>query len=339
MPSAEGNYASVLEVEDLHTQFDTPQGMVRAVRGVTFSVRQGETLAIVGESGSGKSVSGLSVMGLLSRNARITEGRILFTDAQGQQRDLRRISEREMRRLRGRQISMIFQNPMSSLNPVFPIGEQIAETLRHHLGMSSEAARAEAISLLGQVGISDPDRRVDAYPHELSGGMRQRAMIALALACDPRLLIADEPTTALDVTIQAQIIGLLRRLQGERQMSMVFVTHDLKLVREIADRVAVMYASRVVEEGAVSEVLAQPRHPYTRALLDCIPQRDYEAEGGRKLHPIPGVMPNPLSPPPGCQFHPRCPLAIKECEARVPPFEEVAPGHRSACIRWRELAR
>ncbi|WP_040615957.1 ABC transporter ATP-binding protein [Oceanicola granulosus] len=328
---------TVLEVRDLHTQFDTPNGIVRAVRGVTFTVRRGETLAIVGESGSGKSVSGLSIMGILPRNAAVTGGEMLFSAAGGPPRDLRKLPEKELRKVRGRQISMIFQNPMSSLNPVFPIGEQIAETLRHHLGHSPAKARAAAVSLLAQVGISDPERRVDAYPHELSGGMRQRAMIALALACDPELLIADEPTTALDVTIQDQIIRLLARLQQERRMSMIFVTHDLKLVAEIADRVAVMYASRVVEEGAVDKVLNRPAHPYTKALLDCIPRRDYDSDAGRTLKPIPGVMPNPLAPPPGCAFEPRCPIPIEVCRAAVPPFEEISPGHNTACLRWREL--
>ena len=337
MPSAEVMTDTVLEVRDLHTRFDTPNGIVRALRGVTFSVRRGETLAIVGESGSGKSVSGLSIMGILPRSARVTGGEILFTGEDGVTRDLRTLPEREMRGIRGRRISMIFQNPMSSLNPVFPIGEQIAETLRHHLGMSAAAAKAEAVSLLAQVGISDPGRRVDSYPHELSGGMRQRAMIALALACDPGLLIADEPTTALDVTIQDQIIRLLARIQTERRMSMIFVTHDLKLVAEIADRVAVMYASRVVEEGDVDEVLSRPAHPYTRALLDCIPRRDYSSDEGRTLKPIPGTMPNPLAPPPGCAFEPRCALSIDDCRSGVPPFEEIAPGHATACLRWREL--
>lgn len=329
---------SVLEVRDLQTQFDTPNGIVRAVRGVSFSVRRGETLAIVGESGSGKSVSGLSIMRILPRNAEITGGQMHFVDSGGTRRNLRGIDEKEMRRIRGKQISMIFQNPMSSLNPVFPIGEQIAETLRHHMGMSASDARSEAIALLDQVGISDPGRRVDAYPHELSGGMRQRAMIAVALACDPRLLIADEPTTALDVTIQAQIIRLLRRLQVERRMSMIFVTHDLKLVSEIADRVAVMYASRVVEEGDVRDVLEKPAHPYTRALLDCIPRRDYSSDEGRTLRPIPGLMPNPLAPPPGCQFSPRCALSTPECEKVVPPLEAIGTGHKSACLRWAEVS-
>lgn len=329
----------VLEVRNLKTQFDTPKGVIRAVRGVTFRVNRGETLAIVGESGSGKSVSGLSVMGLLPRSARITDGAMVFTDTDGQARDLRHLSKAEMTQIRGRKISMIFQNPMSSLNPVFTIGEQIAESVRFHLGLGKKEARDAAISLLKQVGISDPEKRVDVYPHELSGGMRQRAMIAIALACDPVLLIADEPTTALDVTIQAQIISLLKRLQTKSEMSMIFVTHDLKLVREIADRVAVMYAGRVVEEGSVADVLGAPRHPYTRALLSCIPHRDYDSDQSRSLTPIGGTMPHPLDPPPGCNFNPRCQLAEDACRCDVPPLVDIGDGHFTSCLRHEELAQ
>ncbi len=329
----------VLAVEDLKTYFFTDAGVIRAVNGVTLTVGEGETLAIVGESGSGKSVTGLTVMRLLGRTtARVVGGSVTFNTARGDAVDLLALSEREMSAVRGRDLAMIFQDPMSSLNPVFTVGDQVAEPLRVHKGLGRREAYEQAVELLVQVGLSDPGQRLKAYPHELSGGMRQRVMIAMALACDPRLLIADEPTTALDVTIQAQIIDLLRRLQKERGMSMVFVTHDLKLVGEIADRVAVMYASQVVEEGRVGDVLAHPRHPYTRALLDCIPSRRDSAGNRRSLKPIPGTMPNPLSPSAGCRFHARCVHARPECLERDPPLETVGDQHVTRCIRWKELA-
>ncbi len=329
----------MLQVTDLRTYFDTPAGELKAVDGVSLTVREAQVLAIVGESGSGKSVTGLSLMRLLGRTTgRVAGGKALFLDKTGSSHDLLSITEPTMRRLRGSQIAMIFQNPMASLNPVFTIGEQIGETIRVHQHASRALARRAAIDLLAQVGIADPQRRVDAYPHELSGGMRQRAMIALALACDPKLLIADEPTTALDVTIQAQIIHLLKRLRAQRAMAMIFVTHDLNLVGEIADRVAVMYAGEVVEEGDAHDVIHGARHPYTRALLACIPRRSYETADGRTLRPIPGGLPDPLSRPPGCRFHPRCLHARDICRHESPRLESTAPGHRSACLRWRELA-
>ncbi|MCT8974282.1 ABC transporter ATP-binding protein [Microbaculum marinisediminis] len=328
----------LLEVRDLRTHFFTEAGVVKAVNGVTLSVGEGEALAIVGESGSGKSVTGLTVMRLLERTtARVVGGSITFRDRRGRALDLLAMSDSQMQAVRGNEIAMIFQDPMSSLNPVFTVGEQIAEAVRVHLGKDRRTAWSAAIDLLSQVGISDPERRAASFPHQLSGGMRQRVMIALALACDPRLLIADEPTTALDVTIQAQIIELLGRLQRERRMAMIFVTHDLKLVGEVADRVAVMYASQVVEEGDVEEVLARPRHPYTKALISCIPRRDYSSPQGRVLHPIPGTLPNPLSPPEGCRFNPRCAYAVDRCRTQDPPLEDVRPGHTTACFRWKEL--
>ena len=238
-----------------------------------------------------------------------------------------------MAELRGRDIAMIFQDPMSSLNPVFSVGEQIAESIRIHHRATRQEARARAIDLLRQVGITDPESRVDAYPHQLSGGMRQRVMIAIALACDPKLLIADEPTTALDVTIQAQIIALLKALQRERNMAMIFVTHDLKLVEEIADQVAVMYASQIVEQGPTTEILARPRHPYTRALLDCTPH----GARYRRLSPIPGSLPNPIAPPQGCRFHPRCRFAKEKCVQTDPLLESVSADHVTRCIRWDEI--
>lgn len=325
----------LLEIEDLKTFFHTDAGIVRAVNGVTLNVREGETLAIVGESGSGKSVTGLTIMRLLGRTpGRVEGGTIRFRERSGKVIDLLSLSEPEMAKIRGREIAMIFQDPMSSLNPVFSIGEQIAEPIRIHKRASRQQARREAIDLLRQVGITDPEVRVDNYPHQLSGGMRQRSMIAIALACDPKLLIADEPTTALDVTIQAQITGLLKRLQKERNMAMIFVTHDLKLVEEIADQVAVMYASQIVEQGPAAAVLARPRHPYTRALLDCTPG------GGarnRRLNPIPGTLPSPLAQPLGCRFHPRCRFSTPRCEAEEPDLEAVEQDHVARCLRWREI--
>ncbi|WP_102958108.1 ABC transporter ATP-binding protein [Mangrovicella endophytica] len=329
----------VLAVRDLRTHFHTEAGIIRAVNGVDLTVREGETLAVVGESGSGKSVTGLTVMRLLGRtSARVEGGTIRFSRKSGEELDLLALPEREMQKVRGRDVAMIFQDPMSSLNPVFTVGDQIAEPIRIHEGLGRREARERALDLLRQVGISDPDGRIDAYPHQLSGGMRQRVMIAVALACDPRLLIADEPTTALDVTIQSQIVTLLKRLQTERRMAMIFVTHDLKLVGEIADRVAVMYASQVVEEGPVAEVLASPKHPYTRALLDCIPSRRDAAGNRRQLRPIPGVLPNPLSPPEGCHFHPRCVHAQPRCAGTEPVLERVSDERQTRCLPWREIA-
>ncbi len=329
----------VLAIRDLRTHFFTDAGVVKAVNGVTLSLKEGETLAIVGESGSGKSVTGLTVLRLLARtSAKVVGGTITFRDREGAAVDLLALPDAQMQRLRGRDIAMIFQDPMSSLNPVFPVGEQIAEPIRIHKGADRRTARQEALALLREVGISDPEARIDAYPHQLSGGMRQRIMIALALACGPKLLIADEPTTALDVTIQAQIIGLLKGLQQRHKMAMMFVTHDLKLVGEIADRVAVMYASQVVEEGPVAEVLERPRHPYTKALMDCIPRRDYAAEGPQKLKPIPGLLPNPLAQPSACRFHDRCAFAEPRCAEVEPVLEPVAAGHDVRCLRWREIS-
>jgi oligopeptide/dipeptide ABC transporter ATP-binding protein len=338
-PSGPAARRSVLEIDDLKTWFYTNAGIVKAVNGVTLSVAHGETLAIVGESGSGKSVTGLTVMRLLGRRTtstggRVEAGQIRFHARDGRSIDLIAASEAEMARVRGRDIAMIFQDPMSSLNPVFPIGDQIAEPIRIHQKADRQTARRMAIDLLRDVGIADPERRVDAFPHKLSGGMRQRVMIAIALACDPTLLIADEPTTALDVTIQAQIIALLKRLQQERGMALIFVTHDLKLVGEIADEVAVMYASQIVEQGPAAEVLANPRHPYTRALLACTP---HGAGRGARLVPIGGALPSPLNPPEGCRFHPRCGLALPECSRTVPKLEMVGEDHVARCFRWREL--
>ncbi len=330
---------TILTVTDLKTYFDVDEDhVVKAVNGVSLEVKQGETLAIVGESGSGKSVTGLSIMRILMRTpARIVSGEAWFERKDGTRSDLLTLSEEEMRTIRGREIAMVFQDPMSSLNPVFPVGEQIAEGLRLHQNMTRKAARERAVELLEMVGIAEPAARVDEFPHQLSGGMRQRVMIAMALACNPRLLIADEPTTALDVTIQAQIVELLKELQASAQMAMIFVTHDLNLVAEIADKVAVMYAGQVVEEGPVRQVLERPRHPYTAALLECIPERDPET-GRATLHPIPGKIANPLSPPTGCKFHPRCRHAKELCTSGDIILEDTGNGHMARCVRWREIA-
>ncbi len=322
----------LLEVDNLHVHFVTSAGVVRAVEGLSYKVRPGEVMALVGESGCGKSVSALSVMRLLAKPAgRIVGGRIMF-----QGRDLLKLSEDEMRGIRGREISMIFQEPMTSLNPVLTIGFQIMEPLMIHLGLSESAARARAVELMRQVGIPDGERRLDQYPHQFSGGMRQRVMIAIGLACNPKLIIADEPTTALDVTIQAQILQLMKDLSRDLGIAMVIITHNLGVVARYADRVNVMYAARMVEQGTAEDVFARPRHPYTYGLLRSVPRLDKPR--GAKLETIEGLPPNLVSPPPGCRFAPRCTAAIEACKAGQPPFIEVEAGHRSACIRAAELA-
>jgi peptide/nickel transport system ATP-binding protein len=316
----------LLEVKDLRTSFFTPRGEVRAVDGVSFSVTAGRLMGLVGESGSGKTVSVLSIMRLLPESARIVGGSISFEGT-----DLTRLSEPEMRRIRGAKIAMIFQEPMTSLNPVFTIGNQIGEAVRLHQGTSRHETRERSIEALRMVGIAAPERRINDYPHQLSGGMRQRVMIAMALACEPRLLIADEPTTALDVTIQAQILDLIRELQQRLQLAVILVTHDLGIVSEYADEVTILYAARVMEQTSASELFSNPLCPYTRALLASIPG----ADGGRqhRLQAIPGSIPSALDPPSGCRFHPRCPLAIDDCTQIEPPLESKAPGHLVACIR------
>jgi peptide/nickel transport system ATP-binding protein len=331
----------ILSVSGLRTVFQVGGREIAAIRDVSLTINRGETVALVGESGSGKSVTSLSIIRLLPRRiGRVAEGSVRLTRKNGREADLTRLGEEEMRRARGNDIGMVFQEPMTSLNPVHTIGEQIAEPIRIHLGKSRRAARDDAIGLLAQVGIPDPERRARQYPHELSGGMRQRATIAMALACDPNLLIADEPTTALDVTIQAQILDLLKRLQAERGMGILFVTHNLGVVAEIADRVAVMYAGRVIEHGPVEEVFGRPRHPYTIGLLRSAP-RPGEATAlkaaGTPLPTIPGNVPSLANLPQGCSFAPRCPLAIPECRSDVPPLFQVSPAQESRCIRWMDL--
>jgi len=337
---------TVLEVRDLRTQFFTVEGAVKAVDGVSFEVRRGETLAVVGESGSGKSVTGLSILGLVPQPAgRIVGGEVLFRDRDGAMRDLVTLDETALQAVRGDQIAMVFQEPMTSLNPVWRVGEQIAEAVVRHRRVSRAEARAVALAMLETVGIPDAAARIDDFPHQLSGGMRQRAMIAMALSCDPQLLIADEPTTALDVTIQAQILDLLRRLRQESAshgatggMSILFITHNFGVVAEMADRVLVMYAGRVVEQADVRAIFRRPRHPYTKGLLASIPQPGdaaAAAPGERAtLNAIPGTVPSLRDLPPGCVFAPRCELAEEACRAVEPDLAEIAPGHFSRCRRW-----
>jgi peptide/nickel transport system ATP-binding protein len=322
--------APLLRVEELRVRFRTDAGPVRAVDGVSFAIPRGGTLALVGESGCGKSVTALSILRLLPEpQAEVPSGRVEF---EGE--DLLGVDAARMRSIRGDRIAMIFQEPMSCLNPVYPVGDQIAEAILTHRVASPAEARAEAVALLDRVGISEPGRRVDEYPHQMSGGMRQRVMIAMALACDPMLLIADEPTTALDVTIQAQILELLARLQAELDMAILLITHDLGIVAELAQRVVVMYAGAVVEEAAVPDLFQRPRHPYTAGLLRSVPRLD---AGDQALRPIAGSVPDALHLPGGCRFHPRCPFAIPRCEAEEPPLAArgadaaAPPPHRAAC--------
>jgi peptide/nickel transport system ATP-binding protein len=321
--------AALLEVKGLKTYFFTRDGVVRAVDDMSFSVERGETLAIVGESGCGKSVTSLSILRLIAcPPGRTVQGQVLFEG-----RDLLELSEPQMRRIRGNAISMIFQEPMTSLNPVLTIGRQIAEVLMLHRGLSRDEAVHRSIDMLRLVRMPEPERCVTHYPHQLSGGMRQRVMIAMALACEPRLLIADEPTTALDVTIQAQILDLMRELKQRTGAAIVLITHDLGVVAEMAQRVVVMYAGRKVEEAPVAALFARPRHPYTRGLIDSIPTLGASNRGGVITHltEIAGTVPSLLEPIVGCAFAPRCAYATARCQKDYPPLEEKAPGHRAAC--------
>jgi oligopeptide/dipeptide ABC transporter ATP-binding protein len=324
----------LLEVDDLHVEFATNDGVVRAVNGVSLTLRRGETLAIVGESGSGKSVTALSIMGLIEKPGRIAAGDIRFDGS-----SLPTLPEKSYRRLRGGDLAMIFQDPLSSLNPAFRVGDQIAEALLQHSYEDKKAARERAAQLLEMVGIPHASARARDYPHQFSGGMRQRAMIAMAIANQPKLLIADEPTTALDVTIQAQVLEVLRAAQHETEAAMLLITHDLGIVAGTADRVAVMYAGRVVEEGTLDEIFYRPRHPYTIGLLGSLPRLDDDP--GAELRTIPGTPPNLLRLPAGCALAPRCPYVIDRCRAEVPPLAVVEAGtaHRSACFRAGELER
>lgn len=323
--------ANLLEISGLRTEFTTPGGIVKAVDGVSFAVRKGETLGIVGESGCGKSITSLSIMQLLpQRIGRVAAGEIRFEG-----KDLLTASRREMRQIRGNRIAMIFQEPMTSLNPVFKVGKQVSEAVRYHLKIGKREARGRVVEMLAKVGIPRPEKIFDQYPHQLSGGMRQRVMIAMAMVCNPSLLIADEPTTALDVTIQAQILDLMRDLQGKEGTSIMMITHDLGVVAEMCDRVVIMYAGQVVEETDVKTLFREPRHPYTRGLLASLPQLAGDAD---RLKSIPGQVPSPLDMPSGCRFAPRCPLRVERCEQVEPELKEVAPGHLCRCLLEQEAS-
>jgi len=317
--------SELIRVKDLHTSFFTPEGEVRAIDGVSFSVDEGKTLGLVGESGCGKSVTSLSIMRLIaSPPGKIVGGEIFYRG-----RDLLRLNNEEMRKIRGNEISMIFQEPMTSLNPVFTVGNQIGEAIKLHQGLGKKETRAKTIEMLRLVKIADPESRVDAYPHQLSGGMRQRVMIAMALSCNPSLLIADEPTTALDVTIQAQILELMKELQAEIGMALLLITHDLGVVAEQADDVAIMYAGKIVEKSSAPAIFARPLHPYTVGLLHSLP-----GTGGAKkkrLDAIPGMVPSPLNLPSGCRFRDRCPKAAGICAEAEPALLEKETGHWVAC--------
>ncbi len=322
--------ANLIEVRNLQTQFFTQDGIVHAVNGITYEVAEGETVAIVGESGSGKSVGVMSLIRLIPEPpGKIVNGEV---DFDGQ--DLLQLNEEELRQIRGNRIAMIFQDPMTSLNPVLTIGRQITEALELHLNMNREESRARAIELLELVGIPDAGARLDDYPHQFSGGMRQRVMIAMGLSCNPQLLIADEPTTALDVTIQAQIVDLVTRLQSELGMAIIWITHDLGVVAGLADRVLVMYAGFIVEEGPVDVIYGQPRHPYTLGLLRSIPRLDLGRQ--KRLIPIEGLPPDLLDPPQSCPFAPRCPFVVDKCLEENPPLMAISSVRKSAC--WVDLS-
>jgi oligopeptide transport system ATP-binding protein len=324
-----GTEPPLLDVRDLHVEFRTRDGVARAVNGVNYTVRAGETLAVLGESGSGKSVTAQAVMGILDTPpGYVTRGEILF-----QGRDLLTMKREERRRVRGARMAMIFQDALSALNPVLTVGDQLGEMFTVHQGMSRKAARARAVELMDRVRIPAARERVRQYPHQFSGGMRQRVMIAMALALEPELIIADEPTTALDVTVQAQVMDLLAELQREYRMGLILITHDLGVVADVADHIAVMYAGRIVETAPVHDIYRNPAHPYTKGLLASIPRLDQK---GQQLYAIKGLPPNLLRIPPGCPFHPRCPQARQVCVEQDPPLYDVAPGRASACHFWKE---
>ncbi len=315
----------ILDVKNMKTSFYTHVGEVQAVRGVSFSLKKGEALGIVGESGSGKSVTSMSVMQLLQYPGKVKEGEIMFKGD-----DILKKSKKDMMNIRGDEIAMIFQDPMTSLNPVYKIGDQIMEAIIRHQGLSKQEAREKAIEMLRIVGIPSPDERIDNYPHEFSGGMRQRAMIAIALSCEPDLLIADEPTTALDVTIQAQILELLKELSVKIDTSIILITHDLGVVADVCDRICVMYGGLIMEEGTAEEIFYEPMHPYTMGLLKSIPRMDEESEDQR-LIPIPGSPPDMIKPPVGCPFAARCPYTMNICMEKMPEYTTTETGHRAVC--------
>lgn len=322
----------LLEVKDLKTYFYTDDGVVKAVDGVDFSVESGKTIGIVGESGCGKSITAMSILRLIpDPPGKIVNGEVVFDGE-----DLTKVTDKRIREIRGNDISMIFQEPMTSLNPVFTIGFQIGEVLMLHQKLTEEEATQRAIEMIKLVGIPNAERIVNEYPHQLSGGMRQRVMIAMALACQPKLLIADEPTTALDVTIQAQILEIMNGLKSKLNTSIMLITHDLGVIAEMADHVIVMYSGKVVEDAPIIELFKNPRHPYTIGLMSSIPSLIKE---GQRLETIPGAVPNPLFLPKGCYFHPRCKYATDECKKAQPELREIAPGHKAACIRAEEVTR
>ncbi|PDT78658.1 ABC transporter ATP-binding protein [Sinorhizobium sp. BJ1] len=323
----------LLDVRNLETHFFGEESVTRALGGISFQVMKGETLGVVGESGCGKSVTALSILRLLPKQTAETVG----GEVRFQGRDLLELSEREMRKIRGGKIAMIFQDPMTSLNPVYPVGRQIAEAVQIHTGASRSIALAKAAEMLRFVCIADPNRRISNYPYEMSGGMRQRVMIAMALACSPELLIADEPTTALDVTVQAQILRLIVDLKERMGTAVMFITHDLGVVAETCQRVIVMYAGRIVEQAPITELFARPMHPYTQALMRSVPDRRHGRQ--RRLPDIPGIVPSLREPIVGCSFAPRCPFAIDICRERTPSLRDVVPGHAAACWRSEEVIK
>ncbi len=318
-----GNGENLLEIRDLYVRFHTLRGIVKAIDGVNLEVRYGEVLGLVGETGSGKTVTGLSILRLLEQNAEITGGEIIF-----QGRDLLKLPLKEILKIRGRDISMIFQEPKAALNPVMQVGDQVAESFLVHEEISKREARERVLEIFRRVGLPDPERVYKSYPHELSGGMAQRVVISMALALKPKLLIADEPTSALDVTIQAQIMDLFRELINEMGTSVIYITHDMALAAEISDRIAVMYAGRIVEVADTETIFENPLHPYTQGLLKSIPKPGYRG----KLFSMEGEIPPLINPPPGCRFHPRCPKRFDPCDKEVPKLEEVEPGHKVACF-------
>jgi len=315
---------TILDVKNLKTSFFTHVGEVRAVRDVSFTVLKGDVTGIVGESGSGKSITALSLLGLLKNPGKVTGGSVVFKE-----RDLLKLPEKEMRKIRGNEISMIFQDPMTSLNPTLTVGRQVTETLMVHHGLSKKEAEKRAVKLFDEVKIPSPGERLGAYPHEFSGGMRQRVMIAMALSCSPDLIIADEPTTALDVTIQSQITKLIRQIQEKSGMSVILITHDLGVIADVAKKVLVMYGGMIMEEGSSQDIFYHSHHPYTRGLLNSIP--DLNGKNGKRLIPIPGSPPDMLHPPVGCPFSPRCFHAMKICSVKLPVYTDVGKGHRSMC--------
>ena len=326
--------ATLLEIQNLHTRFYTQGRVIKAVDGVSYGIEKGETLAVVGESGCGKSVTALSIMGLIPwPPGRITEGQVLYRG-----RDLLSMNAEQVRQIRGKEISMVFQEPMTSLNPVLTIERQLTETVESHVSLTKKAARQRAVEVLTQVGISDPERRLSQYPHQFSGGMRQRVMIAMALICNPNLILADEPTTALDVTIQAQILELMKELSKQYGAAMILITHNLGVVARYADRVNVMYAGRIIEQSTAREIYGNPKHPYTLGLLNSVPRLD-ETEK-KKLVPIEGQPPDLGADTPGCRFLPRCRLGDPQtCGGEFPPLIEVSPGHWSACFKFDQVGK